>query len=121
MRFHRLTHKVTFGRKLLLAAISIAAVAGPIVFGLASALRVRAQSAQAPQAADAPLPSFEVASIKQDHSGTHNRFFRLGDPSRFVTTNMPAKDLIVYAYNIKPFQVSGGPGWIDSEGFDIEA
>jgi uncharacterized protein (TIGR03435 family) len=121
MRFGQLKRKVGFAGELLFAVVGMAAVAMPIVLGFVSAPRVRAQSAQASHAADAPLPSFEVASIKQDHSGTHNRFFRLGDPSRFVTTNMPAKDLIEYAYNVKPFQVSGGPGWIDSEGFDIEA
>jgi len=118
MRFQQSKREVSPRRKLFLAVIGIAVVAGIIVFGLVSASRVRAQ---APQAADAPLPSFEVASIKEDHSGTFNRFFSLRDPSRFTTTNMPAKDLIEYAYNIKPFQLSGGPGWTGSQGYNIEA
>jgi uncharacterized protein (TIGR03435 family) len=118
MRFQYLARWQSFSRKLLLSAICVTAITGLILFGLISTPRVRAQALQT---AAAPLPSFEVASIKQDHSGAPNRFFKVDNSSRFTTTNMPAKDLIEYAYNIKPFQISGGPGWIDSQGFDIEA
>ena len=67
----RMANKLSFGRKLLLAAIGIAAVAGPVVFGLVNAPQVRAQSTQT---TSAPLPSFEVASIKPNRSGDI-RFF----------------------------------------------
>jgi uncharacterized protein (TIGR03435 family) len=50
-----------------------------------------------------------------------NRLFQSPGPGRFSTLNMPAKDLIEYAYNIKPFQLSGGPGWTESQGYNIEA
>ena len=40
----RMANKLSFGRKLLLAAIGIAAVAGPVVFGLVNAPQIRAQS-----------------------------------------------------------------------------
>jgi bla regulator protein blaR1 len=49
-----------FGKKLLLLAVVVAAVAIPIVFGLLNAPQIRAQSTQS---AAAPLPLFEVASI----------------------------------------------------------
>jgi uncharacterized protein (TIGR03435 family) len=29
--------------------------------------------------------------------------------------------MIGFAYHVQPFQISGGPGWIESEGYDIEA
>src|ERR1700691_3801684 len=67
----RLAYKASFGRNLLAAAITIAAVAGPPVFGLVNSPQARAQS---PQTTDVSLPSFEVASIKPDPSklpGTH--------------------------------------------------
>lgn len=119
MRFQRSKGKVSAGRKCLLAAIGVAVITGPVLFGLASAPRV---SARAPQATDAPLPSFEVASIKENHSGVLSRLFQFPGPGRFSTLNMPVKDMIEYAYNIKPFQISGGGGgWIDSRGYDIEA
>jgi uncharacterized protein (TIGR03435 family) len=107
-----------FNRSLCLAAIGIAAVAGLLVFGLVNASRVRAQSSQV---AEAPLPSFEVASVKPNHSGTSRRFFSFGDPGRFTATNVTAKMIIEFAYNVKDFQLSGGPSWINSEGYDINA
>ncbi|HXW55209.1 MAG TPA: TIGR03435 family protein [Candidatus Cybelea sp.] len=104
------------GLRLVLLAIS--AVAGVVVSLPLSASRLRAQSEQTSPAAS---PSFEVASIKPNRSGAPNRFIQLGDPSRFTTTNIPAKDLLEFAYHLQPFQISGGPGWIESQGYDIEA
>jgi bla regulator protein blaR1 len=104
-------------RKLLLGTVGTAALAGPLAFGVLSAPRTRAQS----QNAAAAWPSFEVASIKPDRSGTENRYFRFNDPSRFRVTNMTARDLITFAYHVHGFQVSGGPSWINSQSYDIEA
>lgn len=67
------------------------------------------------------LPSFEVASVKPDRSGTPAHLFQTASIDRFHTTNMPAKMLIVWAYNIKPAQISGGPSWIDGQGYVIDA
>jgi bla regulator protein blaR1 len=110
--------KLSFGRRTLLIAIGMLALAGPVVFGLANTPRLRAQ---AQETSAGPLPTFEVASIKLDRSGTPFRFFRFSDPSRFTTRNIPAKGLIQFAYHVLPFQISGGPSWIESEGYDIEA
>jgi uncharacterized protein (TIGR03435 family) len=40
---------------------------------------------------------------------------------RFTATNAKLKMLIGIAYNVKTFEISGGPGWIDSDGYDITA
>ncbi len=109
--------KLSLGRKLLLAAVGLAAVAGPVVFGLVNAPQIRAQSSQTPSA---PLPSFEVASIKPNRSEAlwiSTRFL----PGRFTETGMTAKQLIALAYDVRDFQVSGGPSWISSDKYDIEA
>ena len=37
------------------------------------------------------------------------------------TTGTTLKFLITFAYDVRDFQVSGGPGWINSERFDIVA
>jgi uncharacterized protein (TIGR03435 family) len=34
---------------------------------------------------------------------------------------MTLKEMIVNAYSVQPFQVSGGPGWVDSVHYDISA
>jgi uncharacterized protein (TIGR03435 family) len=41
--------------------------------------------------------------------------------SRMTIRNMPVRGLIQIAYGKRDFQVAGGPGWITSECFDIEA
>ena len=80
-----------------------------------------APRAQSPQTSGAPSLSFEVASIKPDHSGSG--MARMGGPSvnAFTATNVTAKMLISFAYNVREFQVSGGPGWISSNKFDVDA
>jgi bla regulator protein blaR1 len=118
MRFQHAADRKSFGGNLFLSVICLVATSGLFLFGFISTPRVRAQT---PRTEAAPSPSFEVASVKQNHSGTRGRLFQLGDPSRFVTTNMPTKDLIEFAYNIKDFQISGGPSWITSQGYDIQA
>ncbi|HLY60996.1 MAG TPA: M56 and DUF3738 domain-containing protein [Terriglobia bacterium] len=114
---HRLANKLGFARKLMLVGIGIAAVAGPIIFGLLNSPQTRAQSAQA---TSAPLPSFEVASIKPNRTDD----MRLGimiRPGRFTADGANAKFLITFAYNVKDFQISGGPKWIDTDRYNVDA
>jgi bla regulator protein blaR1 len=113
----RLGHKLSLSRKLLLTAFAIAVIAGPVVFGLVNAAQTRAQAALT---ADAPLPSFEVASIKPNRPGAGGSLLKT--PSgRFVALNVTPKLLIEYAYEMRDLQVSGGPSWINSERYDINA
>ncbi len=70
--------------------------------------------------AGAPLPSFEVASVKPNRSGDANITFMF-QHGRFTTTGATIKYLIALAYNAKDFQVSGGASWISSDKYDIEA
>ena len=43
------------------------------------------------------------------------------ETGRFKAINATVSFLIQYAYGIKDFQLSGGPGWMDSDKFDIDA
>lgn len=84
----------------------------------------QAQAGQSAQTQDAALPKFEVASIKKhvdDNSG--NMMVRLGGPDvgRYTPTNVNLKLLIEFAYNLKDFQLSGGPGWVNSDRYDVNA
>ena len=113
-----LVNKLSPGRKALLAAFGIAILGGPVVFGLLSIPQVRAQASQK---TGAPLTaSFEVASIKPNRSGDM-QFFVSWQTGRFNATGMTVKFLITMAYDVKDFQVSGGPGWVNSERYDIDA
>jgi uncharacterized protein (TIGR03435 family) len=87
---------------------------------------VHAQSAADAKPAEAKL-EFEVASIKP--SAQSGRVFRLdpkggpgsGDPGRVTYAFTTILNLMVDAYSVKRYQVSGGPKWLDSEQFDIVA
>jgi len=113
----RAANSLGFGRKLLLAAAGVAAVAGPIVFGLMDAPPSRAQSDAVIGAA---RPAFDVASIKPNHSGT-NLLRLVADDGRFIADNTTLKFLLAYAYHVNDSQISGASGWIESEHYDIEA
>ncbi len=77
-------------------------------------LAVAATQSQTP-----PRPEFEVASIKPNNADS--------PPStgvgfgRSSSQSVTLKNLIVLAYRIQEFQISGGPGWIGSDRFDVEA
>ena len=64
--------------------------------------------------------AFEVATIKPNVSGAGNRLIR-PSPGRLSIFNMTLKDLVMFAYQVRDFQVLGGPGWINSDQYDIEA
>ncbi|MBZ5601510.1 MAG: TIGR03435 family protein [Acidobacteriia bacterium] len=110
---YRTALRLRFGKKVLLGAATVAAIAVPIAIGIADAPQIRAQSAES-------RPAFEVASIKPGDASRRHGFPMLAG-ARVVATNVTAKTLIEIAYDVRKPQVSGGPNWLDSEGFDIEA
>jgi len=96
-----------------LLALALAPVLTPLVSS-------RPFSAQDPPGSDEPLPSFEVVSIKPNHSGQPHGMFAFR-PGRFTATCVPLRALMAYAYHVRGFQIYGGPSWVSSETFDIEA
>jgi len=74
--------------------------------------------------ASAGAQSFEVASIKPSPPASPDRpisGFQTPGGGRLNTLSTPLRMLITFAYNVKDFQVSGGPGWANSESYDIVA
>jgi uncharacterized protein (TIGR03435 family) len=67
-----------------------------------------------------PSLKFDVASIKPAASGRPGMSIQT-EPGRFKAINATVSFLIQYAYNIRDFQLSGGPGWMGSDTFDIDA
>ena len=64
---------------------------------------------------------FEAVSIKPNKSGDVRAMFRPSPGGRLSATNVTAKALIEWAYGVRDFQLSGEPGWADSERFDVIA
>jgi uncharacterized protein (TIGR03435 family) len=63
-------------------------------------------------------PSFAVASIKRDKRDAPVTF-GVGK-GQGGGRNVTLKMLIALAYQVQEFQISGGPGWIGSDRFDVE-
>ncbi len=65
---------------------------------------------------------FAVASIKLAAPGPHFMFgVRHMPGGGFSANNVTLKRLIATAYDLRIFQLSGGPGWIETERYNIEA
>lgn len=82
------------------------------------ALLLLAIGAWAVLAQPAALPQFEVASIKPSFSQGIANVRPL--PGR-LTADASLQILMQYAYGVQPFQVVGGPGWLTSDRYQIEA
>ena len=72
------------------------------------------------QPAAAPL-TFEVASIKPSAPGARGTMFQMQPGGGLRVSGATLRMLITLAYDVRDFQVSGGPGWINSDRFDINA
>jgi uncharacterized protein (TIGR03435 family) len=97
--------------------VSAVAVAVAVRLGLMTPTQ---PAAQTPAAAQGPV--FEVASIKPNPAGrdapTRQRTLQGG---RFVAENMPVALLIGQAFDLPAYRLTGGPQWIWSDAFDINA
>jgi uncharacterized protein (TIGR03435 family) len=71
---------------------------------------------------NAQAPAFEVASVKRNTSD-EPAGGSISPPAggRFQANNVTLRTLIRTAYDVENFQISGGPKWIDSDKFDVNA
>ena len=72
--------------------------------------------------------AFEAASVKANRSGSPQGRQQVGPGGRFTSTNLSLEVLIRFAYErsprsrgLEPFEVAGGPAWIRSDRFDVNA
>jgi uncharacterized protein (TIGR03435 family) len=72
-----------------------------------------------PMAADAH-PSFDVATIKPNESGSAGQGFGIRGRT-FSTFNTSLEDLIVFAYDVHAKQILNGPDWLSKDKFDLTA
>ena len=91
-----------------------------LMFGLLAA--VAALSAQQnPPAGGGETASFEVASIKPNKDGISKAFPPMRSNGSFSASNVALKSVIANAYDVRIFEIQGGPDWLVSERFDIIA
>ena len=72
--------------------------------------------------AQVPRFTFEVASIRPSADRQRANFTETAPGGeRFTATNVPLKLLVMTAYDVNASQISGGPTWMNTEFFDIQA
>jgi uncharacterized protein (TIGR03435 family) len=102
--------------KRILAASSLLGIALSMTLGIGHTIPAHGQVMHPSR----PLPSFEVASIRP--SPPDERPGRMTGADRFVAKATTVKEMVMYAYGLGfDGELSGGPGWIGTDMFTIEA
>ncbi len=68
-----------------------------------------------------PPQAFEVASVKSTAETGAGMSINRSPGGRFTTNNASLERLIEFAYDVRAHQISGGPKWFETDGFDIVA
>ena len=68
-----------------------------------------------------PRPTFEVASIRLNTSGTNQVSMGTQRGGRFTAVNMPLALILKSAYRLQESQLIGAPDWVATERYDIVA
>jgi uncharacterized protein (TIGR03435 family) len=114
----RVAHDLTFLKRILLATAAVAAIAGPILFGLVHA------HAQAPSSftglSTTAKKTFDVALIKENVSVSDG--WSLGKPNRGSETirNLDLHKIVASSFRVQDKMVFG-PDWMDKVRYDITA
>src|SRR5690348_1546421 len=72
------------------------------------------------QTSTQPL-TFEVASVKPSPPDARGMSLQIMPGGGLRVSNGTLRMLLTFAYDVRDFQLSGGPGWIGSEHYDIVA
>jgi uncharacterized protein (TIGR03435 family) len=107
------------------AAAPVQPIAGPALVTIAAADdRPQPPKTTTPPRIDDSKILFEVATVKhgppRDFSAAVRGGPGSGDPTRYTIENYPMSSLLVVAYNIASYQISG-PSWLDEERFTVDA
>jgi len=121
----RAARKLDWRRKLLLGTAGLAAVAVPVVFGVANAPPSESWSER--EVPVATSPRFQDVSVKPYESDAIGRSygFSITDPpddGTFYATAVTVEKLVEMAYGVHySWLILRGPSWLNSEKFDIQA
>ncbi len=71
--------------------------------------------------AQAPKPTFEVASVKTNISGSGGWSAGIQKGGAYLATNAPLLTIVAVAYDLPLYRIAGGPDWIRVARFDVNA
>jgi uncharacterized protein (TIGR03435 family) len=110
--------RLSRSKKLVLCALGLVAVFGPVAFGVMRRAPVYLQILQK----TGPRPSFEVATIKPSKPDEVQNVMMGTRDGYYSAHRMSLRQLVKFAYLVTvEDQLVGGSGWMDKEYFDIEA
>ena len=66
-------------------------------------------------------PAFDAVSVKPSPIDAAERSLSHNAGGRLTASNATVRMLILLAYQVMPYQLSGGSEWINTDGYDIEA
>jgi len=89
--------------------------------GLGAPLAAGQTKSPEDQGAAATPYHFDVATIKPNNTGVSRGFVPGFTVDEYRADYVRLRLVIMQAYGIQAFQMSGGPAWIDAEAFNIEA
>ena len=92
-----------------------------VVCSALAAVTIAPIAAQGVIKSDGPKPQFEVATVRPNKSGDTSASLGPRPGGRLIGTNQTVRNLIRNAFNVQPFQLIGGPDWMDADRFDIQA
>jgi uncharacterized protein (TIGR03435 family) len=92
--------------------VALAVLAGTVAF---------AQSPAQNATADTAKPAFEVASVKRNPAPNGPMSMRMLPGGGFSAVGFPLSMMISQAYGGGTDRFIGGPGWLETERFDVEA
>ena len=64
---------------------------------------------------------FEVATIKPSRPGSLGSNFNRRPGGGIECLNVTLREMILFAWDIRPHQLTGGPSWIDKDRYDVLA
>ena len=109
-----LARQMSRTQKILLLALGVGAVTAPVALGL---IRVPQTS---PDSSGKQSVPFDVVSIRPDRSGTYSMSIGFS-PTMYTAKDVFAETLLEAAFQVSNFQVIGGPQWIHSDRYTVEA
>ena len=104
--------ELNFAKKVAFLALGTAALSLPVILGTLNVPVIRAQNVTGAK-------TFDVASVKPNDVGGRTLVQAL--PGRLVMTNFALRRLILFAYGVQDYQLSGDPLRAISDNYDIEA
>ena len=115
--------RLPLSKKLSLAAVRLITLAEVLLAVLMNVTAGRAQSTGRQQATTSVPLAFDVASVKPSNPGGRGLMLIRPMPGgqTYIARNVPLRMMITAMYRITDSQIAGGPDWIDTEHYDIDA